>query len=122
MHFERGRVNQESWTDELLVQVMVAQHMANILAKKTLDALTKFLYALHVFLVNSPGPVGSVRFAGLEFLDAGLDVHVPGNVGDQILNQRERFHGLNGDGLLNRQRVRTCHAHELRHAVDFSRA
>src|SRR6267154_4549352 len=102
MHFERGRVNQESRTNEFLVHMMVAQYMANILAKETLDALAKFLYTLYVFLVNSPSAVGSVGFARLEFLDAGLDVHVPGNVGDQIFDQWEGFHGLNGDRLLNR--------------------
>ena len=51
-----------------------------------------------------------------------LDFEVPGDVGDQILDQRERLHGLDGDGLIERQRVQARHAHQLGHAVDFRRA
>ena len=51
-----------------------------------------------------------------------LDLEVPGDVRDQILDQREGLHGLDGDRLIERQRVQARHAHELRHAVDFGRA
>ncbi len=51
MHFQRGDVNQKSRADEFVVLAMVAQNMTNILAKKTLDAFSKFLDAIDVGLL-----------------------------------------------------------------------
>ena len=48
MHLERGRINQETRPDELIVHVVIAQDVANILAKKALDAFPKFLDAIDV--------------------------------------------------------------------------
>src|SRR5262245_60409449 len=43
VHFKRSRVDEKSRTDELAVLVVVAQHVADVLAQKTLDALAKLL-------------------------------------------------------------------------------
>ena len=53
MHLERGDVNKKARPDELVVLVMIAQHMADILAKKTLDAFPEFLDAIDVLLLPS---------------------------------------------------------------------
>src|SRR3954468_5075845 len=39
VHLECGRVGQKAWPDELVVQFVVAQDVADILAEETLDAL-----------------------------------------------------------------------------------
>ena len=54
VHLQRGRINQKSRTDELLVHMMVAQHVANVLAEKAFDALAKLLHPVHILLRHSP--------------------------------------------------------------------
>ncbi len=56
---------------------MIAQHVANILAKKTLDAFTKFLDAIDVLLLHSPGSIGGVRWTRFELLDFFLHSEIP---------------------------------------------
>jgi hypothetical protein len=41
MHFERGDIDQISRPNELFMHAMIAQHVTNILAKETLDALSE---------------------------------------------------------------------------------
>src|SRR5262249_17921655 len=43
MHLERGGVDQEPRPDELLVQLMLAQHVTDVLTQKALDALAELL-------------------------------------------------------------------------------
>src|SRR5882762_11075624 len=43
MHFQSRHAHKKSWPAKLLVLIVISQHMANILAKKTLNALAKFL-------------------------------------------------------------------------------
>jgi hypothetical protein len=57
MHFERGDIDQISRPNELFMHAMIAQHVTNILAKKTLDALSKFLNAIDILLLHSPGSI-----------------------------------------------------------------
>src|SRR5438093_772081 len=52
MHFKRRNVHQKTWPDELLVQMMLAQDMANILAQIALDAFAKFLNPVDVGLLH----------------------------------------------------------------------
>jgi hypothetical protein len=60
VHLHRRRVDQESRSDERLVQPMVTQHVADVLAQEALDALPELLYAVDVGLGHAPGPVRSV--------------------------------------------------------------
>src|SRR6266404_98494 len=46
MHFERRRVEEKPGPDELIEQLMVAQHVADVLAEEALDALREFLHEL----------------------------------------------------------------------------
>ncbi len=71
---------------------MIAQHVANVLAQETLDALAKFLDPFDILLLHVPAAVGVVGFARFERLDFFLDAIIPGDVGDQIFDQRESLH------------------------------
>ena len=89
MHFQRSGVHQEAGSDELVVFVMIAQHMANILAEKTLDALSEFLNAVNVFLHHCPRSVGIVWFSWLKWFDLFLDAEVPTDISHKISNRRK---------------------------------
>ena len=86
VHFQRGGINQEAGADELLVLVVVAQHVADVLAEETFDALAEFLHAVDVLLLHAPGAVRGVGLARLELLDLLLDAKIPGNIGGQVAN------------------------------------
>ena len=58
------------------MELMVSEHVADILAEKALDALSKLLRAVHIPLVHSPGAV-QLRSAGLEGFDLFLGLEVP---------------------------------------------
>ena len=103
IHLQRGGIDQESRTDELVVHVVIAQHVAHVLAQEALDALAEFLHTIDVGLLHAPGTVGGVGLARHEFLDLFLDLVVPGDVRDQILDEGERLHRLDRDRLIHGQ-------------------
>src|SRR5690348_2747354 len=92
--------------------------MANVLAKKALDALAELLHAVHIILVHLPIGAG----ARGERRDLLVHLIVPGNIGNQILQNRKRLHGEDGDGLIERQGVHAGLTHEPRTAIHFGRA
>src|SRR5262245_6144233 len=98
---------------------VIAKYMANILAKIALDTLTKFLYAINIGLVHPPRAILSVRCSRIELFDAFLDLEVPTNIRDQVLDRRKRPHRLDGHRLCNIDRVQPRHTHELWLAVDL---
>src|SRR5665213_2542862 len=119
MHFQGGGVYQETRTDELVMHMVIPEHVANVLAQKTLNALAELLHAVGIGLRNAPGSVWSIGRTHLELRDALLHSIIPGDIGDQVLHVRKRLHGLDGYRLIERNRIETRHAHELGHAVDF---
>ena len=80
------------------LRVAVAQHVADVLAQVALDALPELLHAIDVFLVHAVLAVGVAR-ARLERRDALVLLVVPGDVGDEVLDHRERLERLDGDRL-----------------------
>jgi len=122
MHLQCGDMNQETWPDEFVVHLVVAQHVADILTEKTLDAFPEFLDTIDVFLLHSPGTVRRVGGPRLEGFDFFLHAKIPGNIGDQVFDDRKSFDRLDGDGLFQRELTQSGHAHELWHAVNFGRA
>src|SRR4051812_44688310 len=54
VHLERGRVRQKAWSDELVVQFVIAQDVADILEEKTFDAFAELLDAIDVRLPHPP--------------------------------------------------------------------
>jgi hypothetical protein len=60
VHLERRREGQEPRTDELIVQVMIAQDVADVLAEEALDALPELLHAIDVGCRMRQVPSGAV--------------------------------------------------------------
>ena len=117
IHLERRGVDEEPRADELMVQPVVAQDVADVLAEEALDALPELLHALGVGLRHPPGAVVGVGRARPERLDPFLDVVVPRNVGNQIADRRERLHRLDRHRLVQIEAAEARHAHQLRIAV-----
>jgi hypothetical protein len=61
VHLERRAINEQAGPNEMVVQRVLAQDMADILAEKTFDALPKLLHSIDVLLRHSPCSVGRVR-------------------------------------------------------------
>ncbi len=122
MHLQRGGVDEVTRPDELVVLVMVAQHVTDVLAQEALDALPKLLHAIHVALVDSPCPVGRIRRPRREALNLRLHAVIPGDVRHEIAHVRKRTHGFHRHGLVVRQLVQASHAHELGLPIDLCRA
>src|SRR5438445_726986 len=80
VHFQLRGVDKVSGTDELVVQIVIAQNVAHVLAEETLDALTEFLGSVDIRLLHAPGTIGGIRLAWLEFRNLHLDPVVPGDV------------------------------------------
>ena len=122
IHLQIRCINQEPGTNKLAVHVMVAQHMTNVLTQEAFNALAEFLHAVRIRLLHVPRTIRVIRLARFEFADVLLDFVVPRHIRDQIANQRERFHRLHGNGLVERNLTQPRHAHQPRHSVDFRRA
>ena len=61
VHLEPGDAHEESRAGELVLELVRAQHVADVLAQEALDALAEFLHAIDVALV--PLPLGVLRAA-----------------------------------------------------------
>src|SRR5260370_14602667 len=59
LHLKRSRAHEEARSAELLLFAVVAQNVADILAEKALNALAKFLHAVHIALVHLPLDAGT---------------------------------------------------------------
>jgi hypothetical protein len=110
MHLELGGVNQESWADELFVELVVAQNVADILAQKALDAFPKFLNPVGIGLRHPPSAVGRIGRSGRELPDSLLRPEVGRDIGHQIFHRWKGPHWLDGDRLLEIQLAQSRHA------------
>jgi hypothetical protein len=122
MHLQRGGVDQDPRPDELLVLVVVAEHVADVLAEEALDALPELLHPVDVRLLHAPGAIFRVGRPRRELPDLLLDPVVPRHVRDEVAHVWEGPHRLDGDGLVGGELVQPRHAHQLRHPVHFRRA
>src|SRR5579871_285357 len=118
MHLQRSRTNEEPRSAKLLLLIVITQNVADILAKETLNAFAKFLYAIHVALVHLPPNPGP----RLKRWNLPINLEIPRNIRNQILDHRKRLHRKDVDGLIKRKRVHPSLASEPRTAVDLSRA
>src|SRR5918993_1319696 len=57
MHFEGRVVEKKPRSDESLVQMMVTQDVADVLAQEAFDALPELLHAIDVRLRHPPGAI-----------------------------------------------------------------
>jgi hypothetical protein len=118
VHVQRGGANEKARAAEFVVEMMLAEDVANVLAKKTFDALAEFLDAVHVALLHFPFDAG----ARSERRNFRVHFVIPADIGDEILDERERFHRVDDDWLVERERIHASLAGEARAAVDFSGA
>src|SRR5262249_42552131 len=102
--------------------LVLAEHVADVLAKEALDALAEFLDPIHFLLAHSPRAVRCIRLARFERWNHLVDLVVPGDIGHQIFDDGKRLHRLNCNRRLDRDRVHAGHAHKPWLAVDFGRA
>src|SRR5262249_9560147 len=105
MHFERGDMDEETRAGKLLEMTMLPQYVAHVMAQETFDALAEFLDAIDILLRHAPGTIGRVRRVWPEFPNAFLHAEVPGDIGDQVLDGRERAHRLHSHPLIEAQRI-----------------
>jgi len=68
VHFQRRYVDQVARTDELLVQVMIPQDMADVLTEEAFDTLAELLHSIDVRLGHAPGAVGASGARGVNGL------------------------------------------------------
>src|SRR5437588_6602883 len=121
MHFERRHVYEEARSDEFFVLVVLTQDVAYVLTQKAFNALSKFLNAIHIFLLHAPASIRPIGRAWLELLDLFFDPKIPGNVGDKVLDRGKSLHRLDRHRLFQRELVKPGHAHQSRHTVDLGR-
>src|SRR5260370_33998110 len=110
MHLETRDAHKETGTAKLLLFVVIAQHMTNVLAKKTLYAFAKLLHAIDFALIHLPLTVRP----RCERRDLLVNAIVPRDVGNQILEPWERLHRLYCDWLTYRQRIPSRLARQCR--------
>ena len=102
MHLERRDMNQKTRPDEFIVQLMIAQHVANVLAEKTLDAFSKLLDAIDVGLLHSPGAVWRIRRTWSEWFNFPLRQEIPRYVVDQVLDDGKGLHRFDANRFIDR--------------------
>src|SRR5712664_4647654 len=79
VHLQGGYVQEEARADEALVHLVLAEHVADVLAEEALDALAELLHALDVLLRHAPGAVGRIGRTGADILDLLLHLAVTGH-------------------------------------------
>ena len=99
--------------------VVLAKHVADVLAQEALDALAELLHAVDVALLHPPRTVRRVGGPRLESRDLLLDPEVPRDVRDQVLDRRKRAHRLDAHRFVQVQRAEPSHAHQARLAVNL---
>src|ERR1700724_2398830 len=104
MHFEASYPDKKSWATKSLHFLVVAENVAHVLAQEALDALAELLHSVYIFLRHFPFCVG----ARSEWRNLLVDAVIPGNVGDKILDHRERLHRLHRDGLVQGESIHAC--------------
>src|ERR1700730_4904679 len=118
MHFQSRYTNEETRPSKVFELIVIAQDVADVLAKKALDALAELLHAIDVVLIDLPIRAGTRT----ERRDLLIYLIVPRNIGDEILQDRERLHGEDFDRLIQWQRVPPGLTHQPRAAIHFGRA
>src|SRR5213594_733054 len=121
MHLERRQPDHEPRPHERILAGPVAQNVTDVLAEIALDALAELLDPVDIALHHAIRPVGGPgRWP--ERGDATVLLVVPGDVGDEILDDRKRLQRLDRDRLARRELVHACHAGEPGPAVDLHAA
>src|SRR2546427_4564164 len=122
VHVEAGQLDEEARSREGgLVLLVVADHVAHVLAEEALDALVELLDAIDVLLHHAVSAVGLRRLDAQRRHLLGLDV-VVGDVGDEVADGREAADGRHRDRRALLEEIHPRHAHQARLAVDLRAA
>src|SRR5262245_7837913 len=122
MHVEARQLDEEARPRErALFLVVIADHVADVLAQEALDALVELLNAIDVFLHHPVGAVGLRRLQAERRHLLGLLV-VVGHVRHEVADQREGADRRHRDRLARLEQIHPGHAHETRLAVDLGAA
>src|SRR6266571_2232540 len=121
VHLQRGEPDQEARADEGLLAPVIAQHVADVLAQEALDAFAELLHPVDVPLHHPILSVGIARPRSKR-RDPPVLLVVPGDVGHQVLDDREGLDRLHRDRLFGAEQVHAGHAGEARPAVDLRAA
>jgi hypothetical protein len=117
VHFQPRNPNEETWPAKLFQFFVITQDMAYVLTEETLDTLAKLLHSINVSLIHFPFDTGTRR----ERRDLTVYPVVPGDIGDQILDNRKCLHRPHSNRFVQRQRIHTCLARQSWAAVDLGR-
>ena len=121
VHLEFGEADEEPRPGVLgLVLLVVADHVAHVLAHEALDALAEFLATLDVDLLHPVATLG-LR-AGLERRHRLGHLVVERDVRDEVPDDGERLHRRHGDRLAFGEGVHARHAQQPGQPVDLGRA
>src|SRR6266851_5897705 len=118
MHLQARHAHEEARAAESLLLLMVAQNVADVLAEEALDAFSELLDPVEISLEHLP----LYAFPRREGRDLPVHFVIPGDVRDEVLDDREGLHRPDRDGLVQRQRVHARLAGQARAAVDLGRA
>src|SRR3989442_6844442 len=101
------------------MHLMVAEHVADILTKKTFNAFPELLHTVDVLLLHSPGAVWRVGRSWLERFDLFLYPKIPRDVCDQVLEQWKCFYRLHRHPVFLTQLALPRPLHMLLASADF---
>ena len=122
MHLQLRRVDEQPRADELLVQLVITQHVTHVLTEEALDAFPEFLNAIGVRLLHAPCPIRRIGRPRSEFPDPRFGAEVRRNIGHQIPHRRKGAHRLYGHRFREIQLAQARHTHQTGNAVDLRRA
>jgi hypothetical protein len=82
MHSQRRDADEETRTGEFL-DLLISQHMTNILAEETFNTFVEFLNVLDVLLLHPASSIGLPGF-WFERTNVLIDFVIPGDIGDEV--------------------------------------
>src|SRR5581483_3577830 len=94
--------------------VVLTNDVAHVLTQVTFDALSELLYPFDIRLLHPPRPVRRVGWPRRKAFDPLFDLEIPRDVGYEILDARERAHGLDRDWCLEIEITEARHAQQSR--------
>src|SRR5439155_9247432 len=118
VHLERRHPHHEPGPEVAALEIVLAQHVADVLAEEALDALAELGDAVDVLLAHQPVRVLPRR----ERRDPLVDLVVPGDVRDEVPDHGKRPHRLDPDRVVLGELVETRLAHQARSSVHLGAA
>ena len=77
VHFQGSGINEESRSDELVMEIVFSKDMTDILTEEALNALAKLLDVVNVFLFHPPRTIFGIRGSWREGFHFLFNLEVP---------------------------------------------